>query len=89
MFSSSFSNGFYFIPYSSDEDLNLEDMDQNDLIIFQMTVLAISNSNEQVISYEMEERGSFMDPRCFGCIGYYVHHTNIIQEFDIHYIGGI
>jgi hypothetical protein len=27
-----------------------------------MTMLAISNSNEQVISYEMEKRGSFMDP---------------------------
>jgi hypothetical protein len=27
-----------------------------------MTMLGISNSNEQVISYEMEERGSFMDP---------------------------
>jgi hypothetical protein len=62
MSSLSFSNGSYFIPYSSDEDLSLEDMDQNDLIIFQMTMLAISNSNEQVISYEMEERGSFMDP---------------------------
>ncbi len=56
--SSSFSNGSYFIPYSSDEDLSLEDMDQDDLIIFQMTMLTISNSSEQVISYEMEERGS-------------------------------
>jgi len=56
--SSSFSNGSCFIPYSSDEDLSLEDMDQDDLIIFQMTMLTISNSSEQVISYEMEERGS-------------------------------
>ncbi len=69
----------------------MEDLDQNDLIIFELTMLLVSNSNKQVISSEMEERGSFMDLDhwCFGCIGYYVHHTNIIQEFDIRHIGGI
>jgi hypothetical protein len=42
---SSFSNSDDFISYSSDEDV-LEDMDQNDLVSFQMMAMATSNSND-------------------------------------------
>jgi hypothetical protein len=42
---SSFSNSDDFISYSSDEDV-LEDMDQNDLVSFQMMAMPTSNSND-------------------------------------------
>jgi hypothetical protein len=51
---SSFSNSDDFISYSSDEDV-LEDMDQNDLVSFQMMAMATSNSNDLFTWCEMEE----------------------------------
>jgi hypothetical protein len=52
---SSFSNSDDFISYSSDEDV-LKDMDENDLVIFQLMAMVTSNSNDLFTSHEMEER---------------------------------
>jgi len=41
----------------------LEDMDQNDFIIFQMMAMATSSSNDLFTSHEMEQRaGQSVDP---------------------------
>jgi hypothetical protein len=51
--SSSSSDGF--ISTSSNEKI-LEDMDQDDFMIFQMMLTTICNFNEFFTSHEMEER---------------------------------
>jgi len=49
-----FSNNDDFTSSSSDEDI-LEDMDQYDIVIFQMMATTASNTNELFNSHEMEE----------------------------------
>jgi hypothetical protein len=62
MSSSSSSNSDDFISYSSDEDV-LEDMDQNDFVIFQIMTMTTFNFDDLFISREMEEQGrQFVDP---------------------------
>jgi len=80
----------HFTSFSSDRDI-LEDMDQNDLFIFQTIVVATTfNSNDLLISHEMEEGGNlWTDYWCLGCFRYYGRHTNIIQEFNELDIKGI
>jgi hypothetical protein len=56
MSSSSSSNNEDSTSSSSDEDM-LEDMDQDDLVIFQMMATMASNTNDLFNSHEMEERG--------------------------------
>jgi hypothetical protein len=51
--SSSSSDGF--ISTSSNEKI-LEDMDQDDLMIFQIMLMTICNFNEFFTSHEMEEK---------------------------------
>jgi hypothetical protein len=63
-FFSSSSNGFYssnydFTSFSSDDDI-LKNINQNDLVIFQMMTLMVSNSNELFTSHEMKEWGRAM-----------------------------
>jgi hypothetical protein len=61
MSSSSSSNSDDFTSTSSDEDI-LKDMDQDDLIIFQMMATMASNTNDLFNSHEMEEgRGQYVD----------------------------
>jgi hypothetical protein len=67
----------------------LKNINQNDLVIFQMMVLMASNSNDLFISYEMKEGGGAiygLDYWCLKCLWYNVSHINIIQEFDELYI---
>jgi hypothetical protein len=79
-----------FTSSSSDGDI-LEDMDQNDLFIFQTIVVATTfNSNDLLISHDMEEGGNlWTNYWCLRCFQYHGRHTNIIQEFDELNIGGI
>jgi hypothetical protein len=96
MSSSSSSNSYFlnsddFISYSnsSDEDV-LEDMDQNDLVIFQIMMMTTFNFDDLFISREMEEQQrQFVDPivRIQDVLWYYAKHTNITQNFDELYIG--
>jgi hypothetical protein len=81
---------YHFTSSSSDGDI-LEDMDQDDIFIFQTMVVATTfNSNNLSISHEMEEGGDlWTNYWCLGCFQYYERHTKIIQEFDELYIGGI
>ncbi len=52
----------HFTSSSSDEDI-LEDMDQDKLFIFQTMVVATTfNSNDLLISHEMEEGGNLCGP---------------------------
>jgi len=53
MSSSSFSNNDDSTSSSSDEDI-LEDMDQNDFVIFQMMATMGSNTNDLFNLHEME-----------------------------------
>jgi hypothetical protein len=56
------SNSDGFTSTSSDEEI-LEDMDEDDLAIFQMMHVNDNFSNEFFLSHEMEERASqFMNP---------------------------
>jgi hypothetical protein len=92
LFSSS-SNGFHssnydFTSFSSDNDI-LKNINQNDLVIFQMMAPMVSNSNDLFTSYEMKEGGEAINgPNCWclRCLYYNVNHPNIIQEFDELYI---
>jgi hypothetical protein len=59
---------------------------------FKWLAMMASNTNDLFNSHEMEEEGgSICEPNywCFECFGYNVSHTNIIQNFDKFYIGGI
>ncbi len=56
MSSSSFSNNDDSTSSSSDEDI-LEDMDQDDLVIFQMMATVASNINDLFNSHKMEWGG--------------------------------
>jgi hypothetical protein len=56
MSSSSSSNNEDSTSSSSGVDM-LENMDQDDLLIFQMMAMMASNTNDLFNSYEMEERG--------------------------------
>jgi hypothetical protein len=53
---SSFSNSDDSTSSSNNEDI-LEDMDQDDLVIFQMMATMASNTNDLFNSYKMEELG--------------------------------
>jgi hypothetical protein len=91
MSSSSSSISDDSISSSSDQDI-LEDMDQDDLVIFQMMAKMASNTNDLFNSHEMEKgEGSICQPNpwCLRCFGYDASHTSIIQNFDKLYIGGI
>jgi hypothetical protein len=91
----SFSNGSPsssddLISSSSDENI-LGDMDQNDLIIFQMMAMTF-NSNDLFISNEIEGgHGAICESNhgSLACFGYYASHIDIIKCFDKLYIGGI
>jgi hypothetical protein len=56
MSSSSSSNSDDSTSSSSDEDI-LEDMDQNDLGLFQMMATMASNTNDLFNSHEMDDKG--------------------------------
>jgi hypothetical protein len=56
MSSSSFSNNGDSTLSSSDEDILVE-MDQDDLVIFQMMATMASNTNDLFNSHEVEEWG--------------------------------
>jgi hypothetical protein len=66
MFFSSISNGSYSSNYNftsvlNDDDI-LKNINQNDLVIFQMMVLMAFNSNDLFTSYEMKEgMGQYMN----------------------------
>jgi hypothetical protein len=61
MSSSSSSNSDDSTSSSSNEDI-LEDMDQDDLVIFQMMATMASNTNDLLNSHKMEEWGGrFVD----------------------------
>jgi hypothetical protein len=55
MSSSCSSNSDDSTSSSSDKDI-LEDMDQNDLVIFQLMATMASNNNDLFNSHKMEER---------------------------------
>jgi hypothetical protein len=58
---SSSSNSDDSTSSSSDEDI-LEDMDQNDLVIFQLMATMASNTNDLFNSHEMEEgKGQYIN----------------------------
>jgi hypothetical protein len=66
MFFPSLSNGFYSSNYDFtsvlNDDVILKNINQNDLVIFQMMVLMASSSNHLFTSYEMKEGvGQYMD----------------------------
>jgi hypothetical protein len=54
MSSSNYSNSDDSTSSSSDEDI-LEDVNQNDLVIFQMMATMASNTNDLFNSHKMEE----------------------------------
>jgi hypothetical protein len=56
MSSSNTSNSDDSTSSSSDEDI-LENMDQDDLVLFQMMATMASNTNDLFNPHEMEERG--------------------------------
>jgi hypothetical protein len=88
---SSTSNNDDSTSSSSDEDI-LENMDQDDLVLFQMMAAMASNNDDLFNPCEMEEGGgSICEPNCWcpRCFRYNASHTNIIQDFDKLYIGGI
>jgi hypothetical protein len=84
MSSSNSSNSDDSTSSSSDEDI-LKDMNQDDLVIFQMMATMAFNANDLSNSHKMEECGGpiyGLNCWCTRCFGYNVSHTGIIQDFD-------